>query len=67
MKRSTDMRRQYKAYDFESGHTYLIGAFDSKAEAMAYCKIVGYKVIAQTVVALSEEEFQNALEHRVTQ
>ena len=59
------MNRQYKAYDFKSGHTYLIGAFESKADAMAYCKTAGYRVIAQTVVALTDKEYEAALEHRI--
>ena len=61
------MTKQYKAYDFETGHTYLIGAFDSKADAMAYCKTQGYKVIAQTVVGLTDEEFKVAWDNRKEQ
>ena len=57
--------KQYKAFDFKSGHTYLIGEFNSKADAMAYCKVAGYQVIPQTVVRLTADEYKAAMEHQV--
>lgn len=51
----------YKAYDFITGKTYLIGAFDSKAEATAHCKANKYATIAQTIQPLTDEEFSRAL------
>lgn len=56
--------KQYKAFDFKSGNTYLIGEFDSKVDAEAYCRTQGYITIPQTVVALTEDEYRTALAHR---
>ncbi len=56
--------KQYKAFDFISGNTYLIGEFESKAKAEAYCKTQGWATIAQTVVALTDEEYQRAYQNR---
>lgn len=55
----------YKAFDFITGHTYLIGQHESKASAEAYCKAQGMAVIAQTVVALTEEEYIRAYHNRI--
>lgn len=56
--------RYFKAFDFKTGNTYLIGKHKSKMDAEAYCKTQGYAVIAQTVVALTEEEYFRAYENR---
>lgn len=56
--------RYYKAFDFKTGNTYLIGKHKSKSDAEAYCKTQGYTVIAQTVVPLTEEEYFRAYENR---
>lgn len=56
--------RYYKAFDFKTGNTYLIGKHKSKLDAEAYCKTQGYAVIAQTVVPLTEEEYFRAYENR---
>lgn len=56
--------KQYKDFDFISGNTYLIGEFESKAKAEAYCKTQGWATIAQTVVALTDEEYQRAYQNR---
>lgn len=53
--------RQYKAFDFISGHTYLIGEFPSKAAAMGYCAANGIATIGQTCVPLSDKEYSHAL------
>ena len=55
---------QYKAFDFKTGNTYLIGAFYNKADARAYCKVNGIVAIAQTVVGLTESEYKHALANR---
>ena len=52
--------RYYKAFDFITGNTYLIGKHESKLGAEAYCKSQGMAVIAQTVVPLTEEEYIEA-------
>lgn len=52
--------KYFKAYDFETGHTYLIGMHESKMDAIAYCSSSGMKVIPQTVVPLELGEY-NAL------
>ena len=56
--------KQYKAFDFVSGNTYLIGEFESKAKAEAYCMTQGWATISQTVVALTNEEYEHALRNR---
>lgn len=56
---------QFKAFDFKSGKSYLIGDFDSHAEALTYCKKQGFAVISQTVVSLTEHEFEHAIENRI--
>lgn len=56
--------RYYKAFDFKTGNTYLIGKHKSKLDAEAYCKAHGYAVIAQTVVPLTEEEYFEAYKNR---
>ncbi len=53
--------RQYKVFDFKTGNTYLIGEFPSKREAMAHCKSVGIYTIPQTLVALSNKEYERAI------
>lgn len=55
---------QYKAFDFKTGNTYLIGEFESKVEAEAYCKTQGFFTIPQAVAELTDEEFQHALSNR---
>ena len=57
------MKRQWKAFDFLTGHTYLIGEHDSKADAKAYCIQQGFVTISQTLVPLTEEEYQSALKN----
>lgn len=56
--------RQYKAFDFISGNTYLIGEFAEKSEALAYCKTQGWVCISQTVVPLTDEEYMVAYQNR---
>lgn len=58
------MEKPYKAFDFVSGYTYLIGRFQSRSAAEAYCKLSGIVTISQTLVALTEEEYQSALSNR---
>ena len=56
---------QFKAFDFKSGKSYLIGEFDSHAEALTYCKKQGFAVIPQTVVSLTVQEYEHALKNRI--
>ena len=56
--------RKYKAFDFKTGNTYLLGEHESKAKAKAYCETQGMAVIAQTVVPLTDEEYKRALANR---
>ena len=58
------VERQYKAFDFQSGKTYLIGKYSSKRDAMAYCYTQGMKVITKTVEPLTDEEYETALRSR---
>lgn len=56
--------KQYKAFDFKTGNTYLIGEHPSKSEVAAYCKTNGIATIAQTLVPLTNEEYIRALRNR---
>ena len=56
--------KQYKAYDFKTGNTYLIGEHESKIGAEDYCKEKGIYTCPQAVVALTEDEYAHALENR---
>lgn len=51
------MERYYKAFDFKSGKTYLIGSHESKGQARAFCKAHGIYAIAQTVRSVPEREY----------
>ena len=54
----------YKAFDFKTGHTYLIGQFKAKLDAEAWCKTQGMAVIAQTVVPMTVDEYIEAYQNR---
>ena len=54
----------YKAFDFKSGRTYLIGQHKTKLDAEAWCKVHGMAVIAQTVIPLTAQEYIEAYENR---
>lgn len=56
------MGKYYKAYDFKTGKTYLIGAHESKADARAYCKEQGIYPIGRTVRAVPEKEYFRLLQ-----
>lgn len=56
--------KQYKAFDFGSGNTYLIGRHPSKTAAMGYCKANGIETISKTCVPLTDAEYEQAYENR---
>lgn len=56
--------KQWKAYDFKTGNTYLIGEHENKGDAEGYCRANGIYTCPQAVVALTEDEYAHALENR---
>lgn len=47
----------YKAFDFISGKTYLIGKHKTKQDAIKYARNQGMIVIKQTVVGMTKEQY----------
>lgn len=54
----------YKAFDFKSGRTYLIGQYKTKMEAEAWYETQGMAVIAKTVVPMEIDEYIEAYQNR---
>ena len=55
---------KYKVFDFRSGNSYLIGEFENRQQAEAYCREQGFAWIPKTLVRLTEAEYRHALDHR---
>lgn len=54
--------RWWKTYDYDSGHTYILGKkFVEKREAMSYAISCGMMVIGKSTVPITDDQYKIAI------
>lgn len=54
--------RWWKTFDYDSGHTYILGEkFAEKGDAIAFAKACGMIVISQSTEPITDEQYRIAV------